>query len=123
MKYFLVMCISLGLLLQNFSKSLIVMQFQAQQSYIAKVLCENRSKPEMHCNGKCYLKKKLDRDTRQEKNSNMGKERFEVMFVNAIPTLQLDAPDEMLQHSSFYCNPLIVSPVYSIFHPPQPQVC
>lgn len=31
----------------------------ANRSYIAANLCENRAKPKMHCEGKCYLKKNL----------------------------------------------------------------
>lgn len=34
--------------------------------YIATQLCENRDKPELLCNGKCYLKKQLN--TEQNKN-------------------------------------------------------
>ncbi|NML37091.1 hypothetical protein HHL17_07755 [Chitinophaga sp. G-6-1-13] len=119
MKYFLIICISLGLLLQTFSKSLIVLQFRAQQSFIAQVLCENRNKPEMHCNGKCYLKKKLDRDASQDKNSNSNKERYEVMFVNALPE-RLTAPSAApVAHIVFYADPFVETPIHTIFHPPQ----
>lgn len=33
--------------------------FNSNRAYITKVLCENRSKPMLNCNGKCYLAKKL----------------------------------------------------------------
>ena len=33
--------------------------FKLNREYIAKVLCENRKRPELHCDGKCYLAKKL----------------------------------------------------------------
>lgn len=46
--------------------------FTSNRAYIAKVLCENRSRPQLNCNGKCYLAKKLkkqqdkaDKETRQ----------------------------------------------------------
>ncbi len=122
MKYFLIICISLGLLLQTFSKSLIVLQFRTQQSFIAQVLCENRNKPEMHCNGKCYLKKELDRDASQDKNNSSNKERYEVMFVNALPE-RLTAPSAVpVVHIEFYADPFLETPVHTIFHPPQSLV-
>ena len=33
--------------------------FESNRSYIAKELCENRARPQMHCNGQCVLMKKL----------------------------------------------------------------
>ena len=52
----------LGIFLQTFSQALILAKFYANQDYIAKNLCENRNRPELHCNGKCCLKKKLDKE-------------------------------------------------------------
>ena len=34
-------------------------EYEINKKYIAEVLCENKDKPEMHCNGKCHLKKQL----------------------------------------------------------------
>lgn len=31
----------------------------ANRAYIASAICENRKRPELHCDGKCYLKKRL----------------------------------------------------------------
>jgi hypothetical protein len=36
-----------------------VLEYYANYEYIATVLCENRDKPAMACNGKCYLEKQL----------------------------------------------------------------
>lgn len=35
------------------------MDFKKRQTYIANVLCENKNKPNSHCHGACYLKKRL----------------------------------------------------------------
>jgi hypothetical protein len=119
-KLFPVIFILLGLLLQNFSKSLIVMEFRVNQSYIAEVLCVNRDKPEMHCDGRCHLKKELDRDTQQEKNNNSGKDKYEVMFVEAIPLFHTTAITDQRVFNAFYKDPSLDTPVSAIFHPPQP---
>ncbi len=33
--------------------------YQINKAYIARVLCVNRDKPQLHCDGKCYLDKQL----------------------------------------------------------------
>ncbi|WP_325532624.1 hypothetical protein [Chitinophaga sp.] len=107
-----------GILLQSFSRGLIVMQFRARQSYIAKELCENRNKPAMHCNGKCYLKKKLDRDARQDKNTGNNKERYEVMFINDIPALFPARDADQIALNGCYKDPFTFTPSHTVFHPP-----
>ncbi|WP_369049265.1 hypothetical protein [Tenacibaculum sp. UWU-22] len=37
--------------------------------YISQVLCVNKDKPELHCNGKCYLNKELKKVQETEKNN------------------------------------------------------
>lgn len=36
-----------------------IIEYYANYDYIAEELCENRDKPYLECNGKCYLKKQL----------------------------------------------------------------
>lgn len=42
--------------------------FKFNQEYISDVFCINKDKPEMKCDGKCYLKKTLD-TAKEEKQS------------------------------------------------------
>ena len=37
----------------------VYLDFELRKEYIIKNLCENRFKPELHCDGKCYLAKQL----------------------------------------------------------------
>ncbi len=66
-----------SLLLQLFSREVIVMSFELNRDFIAKTLCENRNRPQLNCDGKCYLAKKLkaqhDREDREttERIQNM----------------------------------------------------
>lgn len=34
-------------------------EYAVNYNYIVKTLCANKNKPELHCNGKCYLSKEL----------------------------------------------------------------
>ena len=36
-----------------------IIDYYANYDYIATVLCENKDKPYLECDGKCYLKKQL----------------------------------------------------------------
>lgn len=40
-----------------------IIEYHANYDYIANVLCENRDKPYLECNGKCYLEKQLKKIT------------------------------------------------------------
>lgn len=59
--------------------------FQLNRDYIAKVLCQNRKRPQLNCNGKCYLARKLKQQ--QDKQDKETTKR-----VESIPVLQLFAP-------------------------------
>jgi hypothetical protein len=56
----------LGIMLQTISQVVIMAEYYAQKDYIARNLCENRSRPEMHCEGKCCLKKKLAKQGKEQ---------------------------------------------------------
>ncbi|RCH55979.1 hypothetical protein DJ568_04300 [Mucilaginibacter hurinus] len=43
--------------------------YELNRGYIAAKLCENRAKPVMHCNGKCYLAKKIKQAEEKEKKN------------------------------------------------------
>jgi len=43
----------------SFSRFVVYAGFEMNRNYIAAKLCENRNKPWLHCNGKCYLMKKI----------------------------------------------------------------
>jgi hypothetical protein len=89
------------------------------QTYIANNLCENRDKPKMHCNGKCHLKKELEKDTQQDKNNSTNKEKFEVMFVENVPGFSSFSVENELTQTAHYKEPFFVIPSFSIFHPPR----
>ncbi len=49
------------LVVHIFSTALVSAHYQINKDFIAKNLCENRTKPKMNCNGKCHLKKTMKR--------------------------------------------------------------
>ena len=45
----------------------ILAHFYINKNYIVNYLCENKSKPQLHCDGKCYLAKKIKAAEDEEK--------------------------------------------------------
>lgn len=108
-------------LLQVITKFAIVVNYALNKEYIAKTLCENKAKPKMHCNGKCHLKKQLEKQEKKEKPTNTFKEKFEVQFFSD-QKIELDLPSlffEQRAFVSFYNNDLAFNDLRSIFQPPR----
>jgi hypothetical protein len=53
----------------NYSRLFVYAGFKLNQNYIASKLCENRNRPWMHCNGKCYLMRKIKQAEDKQNNA------------------------------------------------------
>jgi hypothetical protein len=118
-------CTALLLLLafaaSTFSKAVIVVDFYANQDYIAKTLCENRDKPQMHCCGRCQLRKRLAHEDSQDKNNPERKsdDKREVLYSEDIAAVT-SAPNRTCTVNA-YPSARVTGPVdrsKDIFHPP-----
>ncbi|WP_254448440.1 hypothetical protein [Spirosoma rhododendri] len=70
MRSLLVYLLLIATLLPSISPWGTIAYYQLNRDYIARVLCENRDRPELHCNGQCYLAKKLKaQQDRQDKDT------------------------------------------------------
>lgn len=47
------------LLFSQWYNSIVTIVYEINQDYYIEVLCENKSKPELHCDGQCYFAKQL----------------------------------------------------------------
>ena len=68
-----------------------VIDYIVNYEYISTVLCENKAKPELKCNGKCHLMKELAKSSENEKPINSdkkdnSKQEVEVLFFQQIIT-------------------------------------
>ncbi|WP_310589633.1 hypothetical protein [Dyadobacter sp. CY351] len=69
-------------ILPTFSQWGTIAYYHINKDYIARVLCENRDRPQLHCDGQCYLAKKLK--AQEEKKDQQTSEQ-----VRNLPTLHL----------------------------------
>ncbi|AKD58765.1 hypothetical protein SD10_24435 [Spirosoma radiotolerans] len=102
-------------LLPTFSQWGIIAHYQLNKAYIARVLCQNRDKPQLHCDGQCYLAKQLK--ARQDKQDKETTER-----VQSTPVLHLFCQP----HVPFLFRPTWVSLVLANFfsyHLASPVAC
>ncbi len=116
---FVILLISV-IMLQSFSKLMIIADYELNKDYISKVLCENRSKPQMHCNGKCQLKKQLEKDEKEQNSPfNPLKEKNEVQFFgesrNLFSSINLFVE---VQQNIFFLIPESDSHLSAVFQPP-----
>ncbi|RNI30472.1 hypothetical protein EFB08_04215 [Rufibacter latericius] len=110
------------MLIQVFSKLMIVLDYQANKSYIAQVLCINREKPKMQCHGKCYLKKNLKKAEQTETPSSNKQTK------QSSDLILFYQPFTRITHLYLKEQPFLISSLtagipagvrYIIFHPPQ----
>lgn len=69
MSRFLALFLCLLLLLQTFSRELLVVDYQLHKERITRLFCVNKARPMLHCNGRCHLVKELRRATDAEGKS------------------------------------------------------
>ncbi len=111
------------MMVQTFTSWLIVAEYTINQDFIAKNLCINKAKPQLHCKGKCQLMKKLAQEETQNPSSTPqtgGKTKMgDVLFTH---DFQLPLFSDLLTQSknfhSHYLAKTATGPFTSVFHPP-----
>jgi hypothetical protein len=104
----------------NFSRFFVYAGFELNRNYITTKLCENRARPWMHCDGKCYFMKKIkqaeDKQASDERQSQ--KSLFQEVFV--ISSTDVKFHSSLLQViDTPYDDCLPPTPAAVIFQPPQ----
>lgn len=109
-----------ALICQCFSKLGIIAYYQINRDFIASHLCINRDKPQMHCNGKCYLNRKLRSDEKPDQNKGNNDNKIELSIFCATDVFNLNTPMNGTEVS--YPELITVylqSRTRFLFHPPQ----
>lgn len=76
------------------------------QKYIANNLCENRGKLWLHCNGKCYLMKKVTQAEEKEKSDERRTQKslFQESFLVASAEIKSRAALLQVISTPYYSN-------------------
>jgi hypothetical protein len=100
-------------------KLVVVAHFEANRTYIAQNLCENKSKPALNCRGKCYLKKQLEKDIKNELANNVSKIKGEVLFVEKLFEPVFVWITTMSKPSYIFKSIIVMKFYLFIFQPPE----
>lgn len=101
-----------------------VIDYAVNYEYISTVLCENKAKPQMHCNGKCHLMKELAKASETEKSTSSDKKTVsavqEILFFKEINSFRLVACSCSKQQkiNATYLDLYTYLNTDSVFHPP-----
>jgi hypothetical protein len=101
-----------------------VVDYVVNYEYISKVLCENKDKPKLQCNGKCHLMKELAKAADTENPKSSDKKSFspiqEVLFFKEIKTVTIVSCScsKHTKNKSSYLNLYSFLNANSEFHPP-----
>ena len=80
MKSLLAYVLAALVLLQTFSREVLVVDYALNQATITARFCVNKARPAMHCNGRCHLGKQLKQQQERENQlPNPLKERLEML--------------------------------------------
>lgn len=110
------------MLFVGLGKSLLVLNYEINKTEIAETKCENKDKPELHCDGQCYLSKQLKQAEQKENpvpNVSQLKELSLYLCTSYVKVPFLVENHTLLRWA--ICKPLqpIESCPGSVFQPPE----
>ncbi|MCB9063605.1 MAG: hypothetical protein H6551_00520 [Chitinophagales bacterium] len=123
MRYTFAILLLIAMSYQYVAKVGIIVWYRANTDYITKEYCENKDKPELKCNGQCYLSKQLSKvdkgaDTDKESPVVYEKNDLPVYFTTEKPSFYFQLlPEKQKQHSQ-YSSDYFYTYISSCFHPP-----
>ena len=109
----------IGIVSNCFNQYLLFSSYTLNKSYISSVLCTNLDKPELHCEGKCFLDIKLKELEQKNKQAQENLKRIietvAPVYSNTLApvfeiSIKLATPPYLQQKP--------IGSVVSIFHPP-----
>jgi hypothetical protein len=98
-----------------------LIDYSLNKSFISNNLCENRLKPELHCAGKCYLKKQLAKtnDNQSSRDQKGNSINIVIDFFESPDNSSFGCSDMMTVYSGqFQTQPIPSRVMGNIFHPP-----
>lgn len=101
-----------------------VIDYVVNYDYISKVLCINKEKPKLNCNGKCYLMKELAKNSESENpvsnNKKIVSQETVIVFCEEINTFTLTPIyfQKNKRANSNYSNLYSYKISNAVFHPP-----
>ena len=61
-----------------------IVEYVANYDYIVEVLCVNKDRPELNCDGKCYLAQQLAKEQREHDKNPFGEQRSQMELQHLV---------------------------------------
>ena len=94
--------------------------YELNKDFIAKELCINRDKPQLNCNGKCFLTKKIaEAEKKQESNERKTQKDLsqQTMLISSFKVAFFN--HSIKKSFPIYRKDYSITFYTAIFHPPQ----
>ena len=120
LKRLIAISLLIALLGSGFSRFFVYAGFEINSKYIAENLCVNKSRPSLHCEGKCYLMKKLKQAAEKEKKQE--REDMKSRYQQGLPAFVFYLKFQRPISATVYPKlpvPQTVGRSISIFQPPK----
>lgn len=97
-----------------------LLDYVVHYHYIATQLCENRDKPELLCNGKCYLKKELNTEHNKNHQCEMKIQLVDLFVPNESVAFEEEKTAILLERKNTIhrCKFSFQNYYSEFFHPP-----
>jgi hypothetical protein len=109
--YVLLMAVAL----QTFNRGVIVSGYYLK-AYVKN--CENKAKPQMHCNGRCQMMKKLKNEESHDQQVVAGIKFSDIISSKSFFAVVAVAQNPLLQHHSRASVFVAEDHTKTLFHPP-----
>jgi hypothetical protein len=110
-------------LLQTFSREVLVVDFTLHRATITARFCMNKARPQLHCDGKCYFAKQLKKqEDRESKSASPLKERLEMLpvaFRSLVPVAPAAWASPPVGYGPYQAAWVPTNASQGVFHPPQ----
>jgi hypothetical protein len=120
--FFSYLLISL-VLLQTFSREVLVVDFTLNRATITARYCVNKARPQLHCDGQCYFAKKLkQQQERENKAPNPLKEQLEMLpvaFQSLVPAAPRRWASAPVGYRAFWAAGVPARAAQGVFQPPR----
>jgi len=109
-----------GILTNCFNYWILSSSYTFNKSYIASVFCTNKDKPDLHCEGKCFMDIKLKELEQKNKSEQDNLKRIiETIAPNTATLLAPIYEMPMLPIKIHYLQKKTIAATIEIFQPPK----
>ncbi len=105
-----------------------IAEYVINYDYIANVLCENKEKPQLNCDGKCYLAKQLAKEMDRNEDNPFGEKQSKaevqpILFFQSFLQINLKINTFIVRQENYSVAQTFISNLFTIDIAQPPEFC